>query len=114
MDIDGNGAKKNKILRECFRIYGPVANRQLRRAVNPFPSGITGSTPVWPTIPAIRSYLTGMKPHTLGVCQVSATSSEVEHLPFKQGVRGALPRWRTIRFRQRGRLSRQESKRRYI
>lgn len=59
-----------------------------------------------PTIPTIRGYLTGMKLHTLGVCQVSATSSEVEHLPFKQGVRGALPRWHTIRFRRRGRLSR--------
>lgn len=31
-------------------LYGSVANRQTRRAVNPFPSGVVGSTPTWPTI----------------------------------------------------------------
>ena len=31
-------------------LYGSVANRQLRRAVNPFPLGVVGSAPTWPTI----------------------------------------------------------------
>ena len=30
-------------------LYGPVANRQLRRAVNPFSSEVGGSAPPWPT-----------------------------------------------------------------
>ena len=30
-------------------LYGSVANQQTRRAVNPFPSGVGGAAPPWPT-----------------------------------------------------------------
>lgn len=37
---------------------GQVANRQTRRAVNPFPSGVVGSTPTLPTKKKLKKVLT--------------------------------------------------------
>ena len=48
-------SRGDTVLTNSLILYGSVANRQLRRTVNPFPSGVGGSAPPWPTISGCSS-----------------------------------------------------------
>ena len=48
-------SRGDTVLTNSLILYGSVANRQLRGSVKPFPLGVGGSVPPWPTISGCSS-----------------------------------------------------------